>query len=346
MQESPKVYVVVLNFNGWTDTIECLQSLRQIHYRNFQTVIVDNGSIDGSVGHLKSWLSENGAVGSPIQTVSRMFEDQKPGNVQVSMFDWPQLGTDGNQKDSTWPIVLVESDENLGFSGGNNLGVRFGISRNDAEYFWLLNNDTVVDSRALDEMVLTFMERDSNDRPLAMCGSLILDFDQRDQVQAFGGGKVNRILGTTHNLLSGEDSQASTVADATVLPDYISGCSLLIKSERIAMTGLLNEEYFLYWEDTEWSFRCKRRGMRLAVAKQSKVWHRRGSTSGRFPVIAFYNTRNCLWFFRDYLRAYLPLCLIFRPLHFSAVALKHLNYPFFRESMRGYLAFFKTRGAT
>ncbi|HNP63641.1 MAG TPA: glycosyltransferase family 2 protein [Woeseiaceae bacterium] len=336
----PKVYVILVNYNGWADTIECASSLRMLSYSNFQIVIVDNCSADDSVSKIQGWV---GGERRPVlngENCEYEFGGLDTGS-QVAAYSWVEAITRPHRGQCDLPLILIENPENRGFSGGNNVGIRFGLSRGDADYFWLLNNDTVVDDDALNALVERFRECSRHEESIAMCGSLILDFDRRDQVQAFGGAMVNRFLGSTRNLFAGKDAKCDDVIQSKKLPDYVSGCSMLVKAENFSRTGFLDEAYFLYWEDAEWCFRCKRRGMSLAVASRSRVWHRRGSTSGRYPIIAFYNTRNCLQFFRDYLPAYLVFCLIAKPLFFTIIALKHRNWPFFRESLRGYWRFLK-----
>ena len=104
----PKVYIVILNWNGWQDTLECLASVVKLNYQNYQVVVVDNGSTDGSVGRIKEWIASQRAARA----------------------------------------LLVETGKNLGYAGGNNAGLRYGLARGDLAYAWVLNNDTTVDPNA------------------------------------------------------------------------------------------------------------------------------------------------------------------------------------------------------
>ncbi len=232
-------------------------------------------------------------------------------------------------------MIIVKSEENRGFAGGNNIAIRYALDRGDADYVWLLNNDTVVHRDALSELVLTIENSANSPDTITMCGSLILDFDERSQVQAFGGALVNPYLGITRNLCAGEKTPDSGGFRSDAIPDYISGCSLLVRRESLEVFGLLDEYYFLYWEDTEWCYRCRRSGFDLAVAGKSLVWHRRGSTTKRFPISGYYNARNCLLFIREYFPAYLLICLLLKPIMFLAIALRNRDFPFFRASLRG-----------
>jgi GT2 family glycosyltransferase len=331
-----KVCIVLVNYNGSEDTIACLESLRDLEYQNRQVLIVDNSSTDDSVARLKAWLS---AACDPTELRQKGDTSGAGDSSESRIWAFAAKGRDAG--DQHWPYVLIENQRNSGFAGGNNSAIRFALARQDGDYFWLLNNDTVVDPRALDELVATFEAEDASTNPTGMCGSLILDFGDRDTIQAYGGAEIARFLGTTRNCLKGRPATSIISNRNDAIPDYLSGCSLLIPRAVIDRIGLLDESYFLYWEDAEWSFRCKRHGLSLAVAAGSKVWHRRGSTSRRYPIVGYYNTRNSLRFFRQYLPGYLVFCILVKPVFVSAVCLKHRDLAFFRESMRGYIEFFR-----
>jgi GT2 family glycosyltransferase len=334
------VYIVLINFNGSADTIECVDSLAKLRFDNYRVIIVDNGSHDDSVARIRSRLSQL-HEGLSTDWVAK-FEGDGPvrGSARVSSGFW----RDADSRAATsCSVTLMEVDQNLGFTGGNNAGMRYAVEEGCASYVWLLNNDTIVDPEALNELVRRYESVSAADpaSPVALCGSLILDYDNPERVQAYGGAMVNRVLGTTRNLHEGEHAESGAVQSCETLPDYISGCSLLISGSNLARTGMFNPDYFLYWEDTEWSFRCKRMGMRLTVAPASRIWHRRGSTSRRFPVVGYYNTRNCLRFMRQYFPGYLVLCLLSKPFQFGLIAVKNANFRFFAESARGYWEFCK-----
>jgi GT2 family glycosyltransferase len=109
----PKVYIIILNWNGWQDTLECLASVVKLNYPNYQVVVVDNGSTDDSVRQIKEWVAVQGAK----------------------------------------HIVLIETGQNLGYAGGNNAGLRYALERGGLDYAWVLNNDTTVDPGALAALV-------------------------------------------------------------------------------------------------------------------------------------------------------------------------------------------------
>ena len=127
--------IVILNYNGWRDTIDCLMSLRQQTYRDFRVIVADNGSTDGSVLRLREW-----ADASNIHY--RMLKDGDPV-----------------AKDSAW-LYLLPFAENHGFAKGNNMAIET-MRREETDYYWCLNNDTVVEPDCLEKMVRYMDEPES-----------------------------------------------------------------------------------------------------------------------------------------------------------------------------------------
>ena len=339
MSTLAKAYIILVNYNGWKDTVNCIQSLLCLHYPNFQIVVVDNCSSDGSVRRIRKRLK---AIDISTQLILGASQEGCSSSSSLSTVQEGKGPPPASQESTgTGQVVIISSSENLGFAGGNNAGIRYGLSRGDASFFWILNNDTVAHRDALGALIDTIERPVDRSEPIAMCGSVILDFHVRTRIQAYGGATVNRFLGTTRNLMAGESMPKSGELVTEAVPDYISGCSLLVKSECLQIIGLFDEYFFLYWEDTEWCFRCRRSGFRLTVASESLVWHRKGSTTKRFPISGFYNARNSLLFIHDYYPRYFVVCLALKPIIFLAIFLRNRDYPFFRESLRGYMKILK-----
>lgn len=217
----PLTYVIVLNWNGWRDTLMCLDSLQDLDYPNYRTVVVDNGSTDGSVEHIHI-----------------KYPDQ----------------------------VVLESGTNLGFSAGNNLGIKYALEQG-AEYIWLLNNDAQAAPQALSAMV-DLLESNAT---VGAAASVIYDQADPQRVQAWGGGTVNLWTGTTK--VQVEPGAARNL-------DYLTGASILLRASTLEDVGLLDEAYFLFWEDVELGFRIRSRGWQLAVAEPSRIWHKASASMG------------------------------------------------------------------
>lgn len=176
-----------------------------------------------------------------------------------------------------------------------------------------------------------------------MCGSVILDAGSSSRIQTLGGSRINRMLGVTRSICRGENWPQPPEVIKSVAFDYLTGCSILVRSDLLPEIGLLQEDFFMYWEDTEWCFRAKRIGFKLALSPDSIVWHAKGGTTRNFPIMAFYSARNCLRFIREYFPKMLIFCLLGRPFLYAFLAVKHRSFRYFWHSMRGHIQFISPR---
>jgi GT2 family glycosyltransferase len=158
-----------------------------------------------------------------------------------------------------WAQVVL-TGQNLGFPGGCNAGIRQALAQG-ADYVWLLNNDAIVDPSALTALV----EKAEHDHRIGAVGSAIYCMEEPTRLQAWGGGCVNFWLGRARHFVK-------PVSDEKI--QYITGASLLIPRRVLETVGLLDEQIFLYWDDPEYCWRLHRAGWKLAVAGQSKIWHK------------------------------------------------------------------------
>lgn len=160
-------------------------------------------------------------------------------------------------------VRVIESGKNGGFAYGCNVGIRAALS-SGYNYVWLLNNDTIVDKTTLPNMIEEIKRNKK-----AIVGSIIRDIEFPWSVQAVGGGTINFLTGTGRHI--------KTFDDVDKL-DYLLGASILVSREALESIGLLNEDFFMYWEDTEFCIRARRKGYFLKVAKQSNVYHKEGGS--------------------------------------------------------------------
>lgn len=224
----PKVFIIILNWNGKKDTIECLNSLKSLKYSNFEIVVVDNASSDGSVSAIKDQFPE---------------------------------------------ITLLQNTTNLGYAGGNNIGLRYAMTH-EVAYAWILNNDTVVHKDALGSLV----EKIKSDQNIGMCGSRLIYYHDRQTIQALGGGVYNKWFGTTAHV--GANEPATTDFSEEEIErklDYIVGASMLVSDRFLEEVGLISEDYFLYYEELDWALRGKDK-FRLGYADKSLVYHKEGAS--------------------------------------------------------------------
>jgi GT2 family glycosyltransferase len=183
-------------------------------------------------------------------------------------------------------LLLLENGKNLGFAGGNNPGILYALQQN-AAFVWLLNNDTEPEPGALEPLV----RKAQSDPQIGAVGSILLD-PERGSVLAWGGGRVNRWIGHVRHADSPRDDRWF---------DYITAASMLVPRTAFEQVGLLDERYFLYWEDTEFGFRLRKNGWKLAVASESRVIHKEnGSTAENRAVRTRYSTESAMRFLSEY----------------------------------------------
>lgn len=177
---------------------------------------------------------------------------------------------------------LIASESNLGYSGGNNLGIQYALQQANPDssgYIWLLNNDTVVTPDSLTALVEESRKTDG------LVGSLL----------RYPDGSYQQI-GTRLNWLTGSaKGYAEWEVQDGLCVETLTGASMLIPLRVIHAVGLLDPSFFLYFEDGEYSLRCARKGFLRTVATGSTVFHREGATTGRKSLSTqYYYHRNRL----------------------------------------------------
>lgn len=247
----PKVFIIVLNWNDWDDTLECLESLENNDYPNKQIVVVDNGS-------------------------------------------------DKKRKAQSVKCKIIYNRENLGFSGGNNVGIKYALE-NGADYVLILNNDTVVSRDFLTKLV----KAGESDKSSGFLGPKICFYpplrragEDRDRIW-FAGGRINWLY--NKGIMKGYGEIDKGQYGNQEETEYLTGCCLLIKKEVLKKIGLMPEEYFLYYEDVDWSLAARQAGFKCVFVPQAKIWHK-GSASTRegSPSYIYYHVRNGLILARKY----------------------------------------------
>jgi len=253
-----KVALVIVNWNGHKDTLRCLESVGKMRIPDgvqLETIVVDNGSTDGSVSILSK----------------------------------------------AYPTAAILAlGDNLGFTGGNNTGIQYAL-KNNADYVWLLNNDTIVDSHAL-SLVDAFQ-----DETVGVAGSKIYfapgheyhtnRYAKKDVGRVFwyAGGLVDwdNMYASHKGVDEVDDGQYDVIEDTT----FVTGCSMMIRREVFQDIGMLDNRFYLYLEDLDFGLRAKKASFRLVYFPKSVVWHVNAGSSGGAgnSMHEYYMTRNRLW---------------------------------------------------
>jgi len=240
----PRVAIIVLNWNGKSDTLECLASLRRLDYTNHEIVAVDQDSSDGS-----------------CEAIAGAFPD----------------------------ITLICNDENLGFAGGNNVGIRYALDAG-AEYIALLNNDTTVDPN----FVRAFVDGAKAMPDFDIFGPKIV-FHRDPNVIWAAGSVINWKLGICKQRGFGESDRGQY--DSPTEVNALTGCAMMIHRKAFENVGLFDTRFYLYYEETDWCARAQRAGFRLLYVPGTVVRHKVSATVGAAsPAIVFYMVRNNLLF--------------------------------------------------
>lgn len=298
----PKVYIIILNWNGWKDTIECLESVFRIDYPNYQVIVVDNGSTDGSVEKIKAWAK--GEIN--IDLNSNTFLERFFSTTLVKPIDLVEIKDDGiSKKLYRYRLVLIKSCKNLGYAGGNNLGVRFALS-NYSDYIFLINNDVIVDRF----VIQNFIDLSENKDGAGILGPKVYFYDNPNVIQSFG---ANINLWSGRGILIGQGEFDSHKYDLVLEVDWVSGAAMFIKKEVFEKVGVLDAGYFLCYEDTDFCLRAKKKGFKILVVPSSKIWHK-GAHSLNRPLAEYYLTLNRVRFMK----------LNSDPIHFSVFLIFYL----------------------
>jgi len=266
-----KVFVVVLHYKGKQWTDRCLRSLQKAQTKGFSLEVI-------------------------------VVDNHSPEPMANSSKKYPGFS-------------LIKNKKNQGFAGGNNVGLRQALKKG-ADYLMLLNNDTYLDPA----MIVQLFKVGEASKKIGILGPKIYfapkheyHYDryreaERGKVIWFAGGEIEwpNVL-TQHRGVNEVDHGQYDKKETT---DYISGCCLLIKKEVLAKIGLLDEKYFAYYEDADFSVRAKKAGFEIVFVPQAKMWHfNAGSSQVGGSLHDYYVTRNRLLFGRRYapLRAKMAL---------------------------------------
>lgn len=295
-----KVAVVILNWNGWIDTIECLESLFQSTYDPFKVIVCDNASTDDSVERIVAWCegTQEAVVtkGRQMLPVSLM-PCKKPLNYVVCSQREAETGFIPGADIAQ--VIILQNRKNWGYAGGNNSGLRYLQSQAAIQYVWLLNNDTVVTANAISALIRHMQKNPA----VGITGSKLYYYHKPELVQACGGAFYNKWLGTARSITN--DISATDFA-------YVIGASMMVRMEFLNAIGLLNEDYFLYYEELDWAKRGERAFL-LGYAPDSIVYHKEGASAGtsaipsaRSAMSDYYLVRNRFVFAKKYYPYTLP----------------------------------------
>ena len=281
----PSVSIIILNWNGWSDTVECLESIYHLNYYNYQVIVVDNNSSDDSIRKINDY-----AMGK-LEFKSNFFKyDTTDKPIEIVRYGGKNSGKIkfSNYKKQ---LIIIENKKNYGFAKGNNIGMEYALKNLNSDYILLLNNDTVVDK----EFLRILVREGEIDPKIGFLGPKMYYYDNPDIIWCIGGKIDWKLARGLHVGINETDiGQYPTKIDF----DYINGSCLLIKRRVLEEIGLFDEKFFLYFEETDLALRASKKKYKNTYIPNAKIWHKVSKSGGgiKKEIGLYYITRN-RWFF-------------------------------------------------
>lgn len=264
-----KISIIILNWNRPKDTVECLKSIKKLKLRRawkVQIVVVDNASTDNSVKKINKFLTNN------------------------------------IDKKKNFKSSLIENKKNLGFVGGNNVGIDHALKQ-DVDYLLVLNNDTVVDSELLKGLI-----KSAQDFPKAGAISPKIYFakgyefhedrykkSELGKVIWYAGGNIdwNNIYGMNRGVDEVDNNKFMEVEPT----DFATGACMLLRAQAIKEVGKFDDKYFMYFEDSDLSMKLKKNDWLVLYTPHAHLWHKVAQSSGiGSDLNDYFITRNRMLF--------------------------------------------------
>ncbi len=282
MTVKDKVYIILVNYNGWKDTIECLESVLKSDYPNYQIIVVDNNSPNNSMEYIKAWAEgRQEVVYDKNSQLKHLSQPNEPKPLDYVFYNKEQALKGGIPEKETSldnPLIFIQAGDNRGFAAGNNIGIRYALAKDDFEYIWLLNNDTVVEKNTLSKACMRLQNADNQKSKIGIVGSKLLFYDNPDIIQGIGG-LYNKKLSTAKHLGAYEKDSGQYDTDKVLDKiDYVIGASMFVTKNFILDIGLMCEDFFLYFEEIDWTLRGQSKGYAIDYCWESKVYHKEGSS--------------------------------------------------------------------
>lgn len=268
----PTVSIILLNWNGYEDTLEALESLYNINYPHYNVIVADNNSTNDSIEKIKQYTE--GKI--KIETKYTKYKENKP--IQLTILkegEYPE-----NINNTSTPqekkLLLIENKENYGFAKGNNIAIDYTIKHDKPDYILLLNNDTIVDPDFLTNMINVAIK----DEKIGIIGPKFYYYDYKGSHNTIWciGSVVDLDHFPGHHSIMEEPKYDLT--QDVIECDWVSGAGLLIKSEAMPET-YLSTEFFFGCEDVDLAINVKQKGYKIVTVTNSIIWHKVGMSRNK-----------------------------------------------------------------
>jgi GT2 family glycosyltransferase len=269
------VGVVTVNWNGWADTLECLEAVFRMKGFAGRVFVIDNGSQDESVELIRAWAAGSLCVlpQSDRPEIVRLTMPPIAKPMAIKIVDYADLTGLTVRSGSICRLIVVRVKENAGFAAANNIGIKALLSLGEVDFIWLINNDALPRDDALAEFLSAGA---SITRPF-LGGATVLEYWFPEYIQA-AGGRYFRYLGVSTHLMAGEHASLVPTREPTLLVDYPIGAAMFLNTAFLRAYGLMSEDYFLYCEEIDWVLRMGWPSKALLFPR-SIVFHKGGSAT-------------------------------------------------------------------
>jgi GT2 family glycosyltransferase len=326
--EEQKVNIIILNYNGWKDTLECLESILKSDYSNFQLIVIDNASPNNSLEILKKWAEGNQNILTPENSHPLYYLSHPPIEKPVPYIEYNREEAEkgGELKNETdiinkyfkekksgmnknniepsiikYPLIFIQTGRNLGFAGGINVGLKMLLARDEQSFIWLLNPDMVVEKGAL----RIFAEQSKFLENMIIGGNTVKNYDNPAELLFYAGAVINRCKGTVSFIKNERDMTGDY---------YVSGGSLFTNLNTVKRVGLLSENYFLYWEDADWCEKARKADIKFKIITDAIIYNKGSTSIGKGYKAEYYYSLGMLKFFYKNHKNRLGIIMIFNVL--------------------------------
>lgn len=284
-----KACIIVLNYNGFSDTKECIDSIfENIKLEKNEIIVVDNGSSEDEIVLLRD-----------------LCENKK--------------------------IHLIETHKNLGYAGGNNVGIQYAIAQK-FDYICILNNDTIV----VKDFLTPCMETLSLHHEVGFLGPAIIDY-KTNTIQSTGG-RIDILRGRVDLLNFSADPKVILKENRFVLCDYVGGACIICRTELIQEIGMIPESYFLFYEETEWCYKAIKHGYINLCQTNAVVLHKGSQSTSHYVGLQEYlMARNRVVFVKRNARNAFEFTIFFIYLILGNIKRCFINYKRFAPYFKYYL---------
>lgn len=250
------------------------------------------------------------AANDTIECIKSIIENEKKVKYEIIVVD--NLSTDDSvsKLEKIENIIFIKNKENEGFAKGNNIGIDYAMKQG-AEYILLLNNDTIIEKNAISILINSL----NTHKGVGIMGSRIMYFENPKLIN-YCGGKINWLKGATIHENYKKEFVKENEQNNFRYTNFITGCCMLIKREVIEKIGYLPEEYFMYYEDTDYCIKAKENGYKLGLCTNSIIYHKVSVSSGgeNSPFSIQWGNRNRLIFmnkYKKYTKGYISIIMYY-----------------------------------